>query len=300
MDARPPCSDSQPGSATRDAVLVVLLRQGEATAADLAHQLGVSVQVMRRHLRSLEDDGLVQASAAHEGPGRPSNRWCLTASGHDRFPDGSEAFALGLLQAMRHSMSPEQLRELMLQQAIAKAEDYRHRLGPGPLQERLERLVELRRYEGYVAECRPDESGLTQEQPPSPSSAVGDGQSWLLSEFHCSVMRIAEEFPVVCDQELQLMRHTFPDCQVERVHWRLEEGHSCGFRITPKRSGPDVHRQLSAAGSEARSEAASPGSASQGSQIQASARPSPARALTDPPQPPIPGAGRRPPFTTRA
>jgi DeoR family suf operon transcriptional repressor len=46
-------------------------------------------------------------------------------------------------------------------------------------------------------------------------------------------MRIAEQFPCVCDQELQLIRHTFPDCQVERVHWRLEAGHSCGFRLTP-------------------------------------------------------------------
>ena len=235
MDARSPCSDSLPGSATRDAVLVVLLRQGEATAAELATQLGVSVQVMRRHLRSLEDDGLVQASAAHEGPGRPSNRWCLTTAGHDRFPDGSESFALGLLQAMRQTMPPEQLSGLMRQQAIAKAEDYRLRLGPGPLRERLQRLVELRRYEGYVAECRQDHGSLAVEHParaPAPSTAdAGEAEAWLLSEFHCSVMRIAEEFPLVCDQELQLIRHTFPDCQVERVHWLLEGGHACGFRL---------------------------------------------------------------------
>ena len=241
MDARSPCSDTQPGSATRDAVLVVLMRQGEATAAELSHQLGVSVQVMRRHLRSLEEDGLVQASASHEGPGRPSNRWCLTNAGHDRFPDGSEAFAIGLLQAMRHSMAPEQLQGLMRQQAIAKAEDYRHRLGPGPLRERLERLVELRRYEGYVAECRPDDGSLALERPALPSASA-EAEAWLLSEFHCSVMRIAEEFPLVCDQELQLMRHTFPDCQVDRVHWRLEEGHSCGFRITPWQSDPGASR----------------------------------------------------------
>ena len=237
MDARSPCRDTQPASATRDAVLAVLMRQGEATAAELSQQLDVSVQVMRRHLRGLEEDGLVRASAAHEGPGRPSNRWCLTSAGHDRFPDGSEAFALGLLQAMRHTMPPEQLQGLMRQQAIAKAEDYQHRIGPGPLRERLERLVELRRHEGYVAECLPDDGSLALEHPTTPAEAT-DGEAWLLSEFHCSVMRIAEEFPLVCDQELQLIRHTFPDCQVDRVHWRLEKGHSCGFRITPCQSEP--------------------------------------------------------------
>ena len=60
-----------------------------------------------------------------------------------------------------------------------------------------------------------------------------DGQSWNLQEAHCSVQRIAEEFPTICDQELLLIRRTVPDCRVERVHWRLEGGHTCGFRITP-------------------------------------------------------------------
>ena len=45
---------SSPAS-THEAALTLLLRQGEASAAELAEQLGVSVQVMRRHLRSSED-----------------------------------------------------------------------------------------------------------------------------------------------------------------------------------------------------------------------------------------------------
>jgi DeoR family suf operon transcriptional repressor len=106
---------------------------------------------------------------------------------------------------------------LLRQQATDKAGRYRQTLGTGSLRHRVERLAELRRQEGYVTELHQDT----------------DGQSWCLSEFHCSVQRIAEEYPVVCDQELELIRQTFADCRVERVHWRLKEGHSCGFRITP-------------------------------------------------------------------
>ncbi|MEB3270733.1 MAG: iron-sulfur cluster biosynthesis transcriptional regulator SufR [Synechococcus sp.] len=212
---------------TREAALTLLLRQGEATAAELADHLGVSVQAMRRHLRSLEEDGLVEACASQEGPGRPSNRWHLTSQGHDHFPDGSEHFALGLLQSIRDSLPPGSLRLLLDRQAREKADLYRNRIGGGTLHERLERLVELRRHEGYVAELQRD-AGLD-AQP----AGGGAPESWILSEFHCSVMRIAEEFPLICDQELQLIRRTFPDCQVERVHWRLQEGHSCGFRLTP-------------------------------------------------------------------
>lgn len=215
---------------TREAALTILLREGEATASDLARRLGVSVQVMRRHLRSLEEDGLVEACSSHDGPGRPSNRWHLTPQGHERFPDGSEHFALGLLQSISSSLPPETLRAVLQDQARAKATLYRQRIGDGPLRDRLERLVELRRQEGYVAELRAD----TEPPPGEPTQPQG----WILSEFHCSVMRIAEEFPMVCDQELQLIRSTFPDCTVERVHWRLEEGHFCGFRLTPSDSTP--------------------------------------------------------------
>lgn len=208
---------SDPAS-TRDTVLSLLLRHGEATAGALATHLSMSVQVVRRHLRGLEDDGLVEASPAAEGPGRPCNHWRLTAKGQGQFPDGSDHFAMGLLQSLAGNLPPETLQVLLEQQAIQQADDYRIRIGAGSLHQRLEQLVELRRQEGYLAECSQDA-----EIP----------QAWVISEFHCSVMRIAEQFPCVCDQELQLIRHTFPDCQVDRVQWRLEKGHSCGFRLIP-------------------------------------------------------------------
>jgi DeoR family suf operon transcriptional repressor len=207
-------------ASTREAALTLLLRHGQATASDLASWLQVSVQAMRRHLRSLEEEGLVEANCHGAGPGRPSNRWQLTARGQARFPDGSEDFALGLLSSIAGSLPPGTVQQLLEQQARDKATSYRQQLGSGSLETRLERLVELRRREGFVAECCEDDGG------------------WVISEFHCSVMRIAEQFPCVCDQELQLLRQTFPDCQVDRVHWRLEAGHSCGFRLAPRAVGP--------------------------------------------------------------
>ena len=53
---------AQAQAPTRETTLTLLLRQGETSAATLAETLGISVQAMRRHLRSLEDDELVEAS----------------------------------------------------------------------------------------------------------------------------------------------------------------------------------------------------------------------------------------------
>lgn len=202
---------------TREAALTLMLRQGEATAAQLAEALSVSVQVMRRHLRALEEEGLVEASPAPEGPGRPSNRWKLTAAGRRHFPNGSEQFALGLLGSMAASLPNGMVDQLLQRQATEQASDYRRQIGDGSLQERLERLVDLRRREGYVAEF----------------CSNPDGPGWIISEFHCSVMSIAERFPCVCDQELQMIRRTFPDCHVERVHWLLDGAQACGFALRP-------------------------------------------------------------------
>ncbi|MFY8148801.1 MAG: iron-sulfur cluster biosynthesis transcriptional regulator SufR [Prochlorococcaceae cyanobacterium] len=213
MSAPAPVSNQ---ASTREAALTLLLRHGEATAAFLADSLAVSVQAMRRHLRSLEEEGLVECHTSQDGPGRPSNHWCLSARGQKHFPDASDHFALGLLGSMASSLPPGTIDHLLEHQAIEKAGDYRRQIGEGPLVQRLQRLVELRRREGYMAE------------------AIADGEAWVFYEYHCSVMRIAERFPCVCDQELQMIRHTFPDCHVERVHWRLEDGHSCGFRLSPQ------------------------------------------------------------------
>ncbi|MEO1003088.1 MAG: iron-sulfur cluster biosynthesis transcriptional regulator SufR [Cyanobacteria bacterium J06638_7] len=210
-------------TSTRETVLSLLLRHGEVTAAELSRLLDVSVQAMRRHLRGLQDAGLVRSSTSNQGPGRPSNRWQLTAKAQSQFPDGSEHFALGLLESMAGVLPAETMDQLLTQQAHQKATTYRLRIGQGTLRERLERLVDLRRREGFVSECSPDP----------------DGNGWLMRELHCSVMRIAEQFPCVCDQELRLIRQTFPDCQVDRVQWRLEQGHSCGFRLRPTSAEPD-------------------------------------------------------------
>jgi DeoR family suf operon transcriptional repressor len=73
-------------------------------------------------------------------------------AGHGRFPDGNEAFALGLLTSMAATLPPETQAVLLQQQAVVKAATYRHRIGEGPLQQRLQRLAELRCSEGYVTD----------------------------------------------------------------------------------------------------------------------------------------------------
>ncbi len=203
---------------TRLATLTLLLKQGQSSATCLSDSVGISVQAMRRHLRSLKKDGLVEAHQICNGPGRPSNLWKLTPKGENEFNYGNENFTIDLLNSIEANLPKEALLSLLSQQAREKANNYLSKIGKASIVVRLRKLIELRKIEGYLAEYEP----------------IKEGKGWYINEFHCSIRKIAEQYPFVCDQELETIRYIFPDCQVERTQWRLEEGHSCGFRITPK------------------------------------------------------------------
>ena len=52
----------QPPS-TKEDILQYLLKQGQATAAELAQTLNITPQATRRHLKDLETEGLVEHNA---------------------------------------------------------------------------------------------------------------------------------------------------------------------------------------------------------------------------------------------
>ena len=207
----------------REVTLSLLLRHGASKASSLASSRGISVQAMRKHLRTLELEGYVVSTPAAYGTGRPSNLWQLTTKGKNLFNNGfgSEQFALQLMDSLDESLSKEMFAQLLETQSNQKAELYKRFIGKGSLNLRLEKLLELRNAEGYMSELHPLKDGSS---------------SWVLNAFHCSIHSIAEKYPIVCDQELQLIRSIFEDCQVKRIQWRIESGHSCGFEITPKKT----------------------------------------------------------------
>ncbi len=207
---------------TRKATLTFLLREGVSSASSLAAFMGISVQAMRRHLRSLELDGLVEASPSSDRPGRPSNLWQLTLKGQNLFNNGigSEKFALEVLNTIEDTLPKEVISKLLINQSKQKASNYRRLIGKGNLNMRLRKLVQLRNEEGHISEIYQSNDGSS---------------SWFLNAFHCSIRSIAEKYPIICDQELELIRSIFNDCEVMRVHWRFDSGHSCGFQITPNK-----------------------------------------------------------------
>lgn len=207
---------------TKQELLLQLLQRGDATAQDLAEQLGISPQAVRRHLRDLEDEGLIHHDSLVDGPGRPQLHYRLTSRGRQQFPDAYDRFALGLLESLTESLPPEAVSTVLQHQWQRQAEEYRRQLGQAPITERLQQLVDLRRAEGYMSDWFPAGTGAT------------DG--FVITEYNCAIATVAEQHPRICDYELELFRAALPDCHVERTHWLIEGEHRCGYRVAPQAS----------------------------------------------------------------
>ena len=129
-------------ASTKQDILQYLLKHEYATAQDLADRFTISPQAIRRHLKDLEAEGLIEHQIEHKAGegisnstmGRPQHVYQLSTEGRDRFPANYNEFAVTLLNTMSEAMGREQVAQVLHLQWQRKALEYRQRLGKGSLQ----------------------------------------------------------------------------------------------------------------------------------------------------------------------
>jgi DeoR family transcriptional regulator, suf operon transcriptional repressor len=208
---------------TKQDILHHLLKQGRATAQAMADSLNISPQAIRRHLKDLEDEGLIEHQAQQAGMGRPIYQYQLSQKGRGLLPDRYDDFALSLLDTLAETVGKEQVNKILQKQWQRKALEYRDRVGQGSLQERVANLVELRKAEGYMAEWHPVEA----------DSSSADSR-FIITEYNCAISHVAESFPSVCGHELEMFALALEGCKVERTHWLVNGEHRCGYLVQAK------------------------------------------------------------------
>ncbi len=215
---------TQPPSTKQD-ILQYLLKNGQASAQELADDLEISAQAIRRHLKDLENEGLIEHHTVQFGMGRPQHIYHLSKQGRDRFPQGYSEFAVSFLDTLVETVGEKQVGEVLRKQWERKAEEYRQRVGQGTLKERVTKLVQIRQEEGYMAELLLIEGANSQNLAQ---------ERYILAEHHCAISEVAESFPSVCGHELEMFSAVLPDCTIERTHWINKGEHNCGYLIQAK------------------------------------------------------------------
>ncbi|GAB4536337.1 MAG: iron-sulfur cluster biosynthesis transcriptional regulator SufR [Pleurocapsa sp.] len=208
-------------TSTKQNILQYLLKQGQATAKQLAETLNLSSQAIRRHLNELEADGLIEYESVQRGMGRPQHIYQLSHEGRDRvLPHQYGEFAVSFLNTLAETVGEEQVSRVLEKQWQRKAAEYRDRLGTGSLKQRVAKLVQLRQEEGYMAELHPMKPQTEQK--------------FILAEHNCAISEVAESYPSICGHELEMFAAVLPDCTIERTHWMNNGEHRCGYLIQAK------------------------------------------------------------------
>jgi DeoR family suf operon transcriptional repressor len=213
-------------TSTKQDILQYLLKGGQGTALELAESLDISPQAIRRHLKDLEAEGLIQYQSVQAGMGRPQHIYQLTSLGRDRFPNRYGDFAVSFLDTLAETVGREQVISILQKQWERKAMEYRRVVGSGSLQERVAKLMELRKAEGYMAEWYPVDD--------RDSDFNTKGDRFVFMEHNCAISHVAETFPSVCGNELEMFAAVLPDCTIERTHWIIDGEHRCGYLIARK------------------------------------------------------------------
>ncbi|MEN9565972.1 MAG: hypothetical protein RLZZ69_1168 [Cyanobacteriota bacterium] len=207
---------------TKQNILQVLLKHGQAAASRLAQDLDLSAQAIRRHLHELEADGLIEYHSVQQGMGRPQHLYQLSSAGRDRLsPQKYSEFAVSFLDTLAETAGQEQVSLVLEKQWQRKAAEYRDRLGNGNLKQRIAKLVQLRQEEGYMAE-------LHQASPQQ-------NQGFVLVEHNCAISDVAESYPSICGHELEMFAAVLPDCIVQRTQWINNGEHRCGYSIEKRK-----------------------------------------------------------------
>ncbi|MEM9537083.1 MAG: iron-sulfur cluster biosynthesis transcriptional regulator SufR [Cyanobacteria bacterium P01_E01_bin.45] len=215
-----------PGHA-KQAILQVLRKRKALSAQQLAEQMDISVQAVRRHLKDLEAEGAIARESVSNGMGRPQYLYDLTQVGLDRFPKHYDEFAVTFLNAMAERVGPEQMEEVLHEQWQQKASQYRDKIGEGPLRDRIASMAELRTQEGYMVDWYALDDSDTRHE----GSGRSDSEQFVFSEYNCAISQVAESFPSVCGHELEMLQAVFPDSSVTRTHWMVGNEHQCGYLI---------------------------------------------------------------------
>lgn len=241
---------------SKEDILNYLAKQEHASVQELASHLHISPQATRRHLKDLETEALIEHCTIQVGMGRPQHLYQLSEKGRDRLPARYGDFALSLLDTLAETVGQEQVGTILRKQWERKACEYQEQIGDGTLQEKVEKLVELRRAEGYMAEWHIIEAdsqaksndGASSHRKGHPDNALPStksetsldsrktqqsmvGQRFMITEYNCAISDVARSFPSVCGHELEMFELALDGCNVERTHWLVNGEHRCGYLI---------------------------------------------------------------------
>ena len=197
----------------RGEILVELKRTQPLTAAELASRFGVTTNAIRRHLKELEVEQLIEHVREQRGQGAPTHAFRLTDRGETLFPRSYDRELTAVLEFLERQSGRGAVGRFFEERFQGKAAEILARLGDAPFDERVTAVVEFLRQEGFM-----------------PNVSMGD-DGMRLAEHNCAMHAVARRYPEVCDTELVFLT-TVLGPGVQRDRHIVSGCNACEYAIT--------------------------------------------------------------------
>ncbi len=188
-------------------ILEALKKRQPMSIKDLAAEFGVTANALRRHLKELEADGIVEYRREIRGVGGPVFTYQLTERGERLFPHSYDVVLAQVLESVQRQYGSEAVVELFRGRWREMALRAKPELDLLPLPERARRLAEMLSAMGYMAE------------------SSGDADSATIREHNCTIQSVAKRFPEVCAAEQRFIGEVLGAEVIRSTH--IAKGGSC-------------------------------------------------------------------------
>ena len=167
----------------RSEILLELKKSQPLAAKELGERFSVSANAIRRHLKELESEGLVQFGREQHGLGAPTFAYRLTEQGEALFPNGYRDALTELLGQVAERDGRDAVLALFEQRYSQLGERLKRELDAAPDERRLDVVARVLTDAGYMAEWSAD-AGV-----------------FKLAEHNCAMRAVVERYPEICALE---------------------------------------------------------------------------------------------------
>ncbi|RUT47887.1 transcriptional regulator [Paenibacillus anaericanus] len=198
---------------TRDQILQMMKTSGPLSAKEITDRLQITEMAVRRHLGTMERDGLIESKMVRQTLGRPTAVYGLTEFAENLFPKNYHTLTLDLLGELAEETGEESVNRLFERRRDKLKHQYEADMKDKSFADKVRRLAEIQNDNGYMTELE----------------SHGEDE-FILKEHNCPISQIAGRYNHACNCELNLFESLL-DADVERTECLAQNDRRCLYII---------------------------------------------------------------------
>ncbi|KAF9121176.1 hypothetical protein BGX30_002739 [Mortierella sp. GBA39] len=159
----------------------MLKTKGELSAKEITEFIGITSMAVRRHINTLEKEGLIESKTIRQPMGRPSAIYRLTEQAEDFFPNKYHSLTLDLLGELEQDAGTEMVNHLFDRRGESLLKNHAGKMEGKDFAEKVEQLAEIQNENGYMSNFQCYGSGHVYREYPRTQPIGHGGRSVNLS-----------------------------------------------------------------------------------------------------------------------